>query len=88
MSVGNKPIKIIKRKQRELPVKPRGPLAHVELKTENQTRRELIRTVTSWIEERKGTKKELRSASFQSLTSPTLIEKTLYASSEFSVSPW
>jgi hypothetical protein len=58
MSVGNKSVKIIKRKQREFPVEPRTT-AHPKLKSENQTKRELIRTVNSWIEERKGTKKEL-----------------------------
>jgi hypothetical protein len=58
MSSRDKPIKIIKRNQREFLAEP-PEMAHSGLKTENQTRRELIRTVTSWIEERKGTKKEL-----------------------------
>ncbi len=53
MSVSDKSIKIIKREHRESLV-PRE-MDHSRLRTEKQTRRDLIRTVTSWIEERRET---------------------------------
>jgi len=51
MSLRKNSIKIIKRKQVDfLKIEPR--IASSSLKTENQITRELVRTVTSWIEER------------------------------------
>jgi hypothetical protein len=53
MPANDKTIKIIKREQRELPaVPPEG-----ELKTENQTRREIFETITLWIEEQRQRKR-------------------------------
>lgn len=52
----NKSVKIIKRKHRK-PSEPREKVKS-RLQTENQSRRELVKTVTSWIEQRKKAKKE------------------------------
>jgi len=57
MSLSGKSIKIIKREHRESLV-PRE-MDHSRLRTENQTRRDLIRTVSSWIEERRETTKQV-----------------------------
>ena len=57
MSLSGKSIKIIKREHRESLVP--GEIDHSRLRTENQSRRDLIRIVTSWIEERRDTKREL-----------------------------
>jgi hypothetical protein len=48
-------IKVIKRKHRESPVDRETPVAPV--KTETQTKREWLKTIKSWIEEQKETKK-------------------------------
>jgi hypothetical protein len=53
MPANDKTIRIIKREQRELPAgQPEG-----ELKTENQTRREICETITLWIEEQRQRKR-------------------------------
>jgi predicted XRE-type DNA-binding protein len=53
MPTSEKTIKIIKREQREVPAgEPEG-----ELKTENQTRREIFETITLWIEEQRQRKR-------------------------------
>ena len=53
MPANEKTIRIIKREQRELPAgQPEG-----ELKTENQTRREIFETITLWIEEQRQRKR-------------------------------
>jgi len=48
----NKPIRIIKREQRELPADQ--PQPEGESKTESQISRDIFRTITSWIEERRN----------------------------------
>jgi len=57
MSFRDKSIRIVKREHRQ-PIADRRDIAHAKSKTENQTRRELIWTVTSWIDELRETKQE------------------------------
>jgi hypothetical protein len=58
MCSSSRSIKIVKRVLREFPATlEEVPEAHV--KTERQSRREMFRIVTSWIDERKSAKKEL-----------------------------
>jgi len=45
-----KPIKVVKKKERELH-EQRGEVKSMDTKTENQTRREIVGTIASWIEE-------------------------------------
>jgi hypothetical protein len=52
MSLNDRPIRIIKRKQHESSC-DHAEIGHAQLKTETQTKRELIRIVASWIEERR-----------------------------------
>ena len=56
MSANDKTIRIIKREQRESLAGQQEIIAS-DLKTENQTRREISETVTSWIEEQRERKK-------------------------------
>jgi hypothetical protein len=49
----NKSIKIIKHSQRTIPYETQR-FSAVTAKTENQVRREIAQTVTSWIEERRA----------------------------------
>jgi len=70
MSSTQKSIKVIKRQQRDEP--PAEPeLREDELKTESQTRREIINTITSWIEARKDTREELQRRDCLVLRNPT-----------------
>ena len=69
MSANEKPIKVIKREQRELAAQ--GEELHVPpVKTESETRREILKTITLWIEEQREaqealTQNFLKSASFK-----------------------
>ena len=66
MSSADKPVRIIKRKERELPpvVGTRVPLA----KTERQIERGMVQTVASWIDERReAVRRSSRSYSATSL---------------------
>jgi hypothetical protein len=54
-----KAIRIIKREQREL-LANQQEAPEGELKTEKQTRREIFRTITFWVEQQKETKQEPR----------------------------
>lgn len=62
MSANQKPIKVIKRQRREtlaaqceeLPVSPE--------KTDSESRREILKTITLWIEEQRETQKALSQA--------------------------
>jgi hypothetical protein len=56
MPSGDKSIRIIKRGQRES-LKERD-IPESRVKTQNQTRREILKTVTSWVEELREAKKK------------------------------
>lgn len=58
MSPAHKAIKIIKREQRPALADEEGKTA--PLKTENQIRRQIFSTVTSWVENQKEAKKSYR----------------------------
>lgn len=58
MREANRAIKIIKRERRDA-VKESGQ-AQASLKTESEIRREMLNTVTSWVERQREAKKELR----------------------------
>jgi len=55
MSSKDRSIRVIKRAHRESLVYRETPVAPV--KTESQTKRELLKTIESWIEEQRETKK-------------------------------
>jgi len=57
----NQPIRIVKRKEREL-LAAQQQTPECELKTDGQTRRDIFETVTSWIKEQKETKQALHSS--------------------------
>ncbi len=57
----NQPIKIVKRKEREL-LEAQQQLPECEVKTEGQTRRDMFETVASWIKEQREAKQALRSS--------------------------
>jgi len=63
MSLSDKSIRVIKRRQRDdlaarqFAAEQETPES--ELKTECQTRREIFNTITAWIEEQRETKEEL-----------------------------
>ena len=59
MSANAKPIKVIKREQREvLAAQGEEPPMPPE-KTESETRREILKTITLWIEEQREAQKPL-----------------------------
>lgn len=57
MASNDKSIRVVKRRQRDYLV-AQQETPECELKTERQTRREIFNTITSWIEEKRETKKE------------------------------
>ena len=59
MSSSDKSIKIIKREQRELLVTKNEELPELRMKTENEARRELVETITRWIEEQREAQQAL-----------------------------
>jgi hypothetical protein len=59
MSSSEKSIKIIKREQRELLVTKNEELPELRMKTENEARRELVETITRWIEEQREAQQAL-----------------------------
>ncbi len=59
MSAADRTIKIVKREDREALDEERESPDASELKTEIQVRREILQTVTSWIERQREAKKEL-----------------------------
>ena len=62
----DKTIRIIKREQREFPAEQQE-VPSCELKTENQTRREIFETITLWIEEQRQRKNASTILSFERL---------------------
>ena len=59
MFANKKPIKVIKRKQREgLAAQGEDP-SMPQVKTESETRREILETITLWIEEQREAQKAL-----------------------------
>jgi len=56
MSRTDKTIKIIKREQRQLPACEQE-IPECELKSESQTRREMLQTINAWIDELRERKK-------------------------------
>jgi len=73
MSSSDKSIKIIKREQRELLVTKNEELSEVPMKTENEARRELVETITRWIEEQREAQQALSLGQFPQ---PDLAEDT------------
>jgi hypothetical protein len=64
MHTADRAIKIIKRKHR-IGVEEERDTVEPSLKTENEIRREILDTITSWIEDQREAKKELhRQSSF------------------------
>ena len=62
MSSSDKPIKVIKREQREVLAAQSEELPVVPEKTESETRREILKTITLWIEEQRKAQKALSRA--------------------------
>jgi hypothetical protein len=64
MSSSQKSIRVVKRRQLDYlaaqQLAAQQEIPECQLKTESQTRREIFNTVTSWIEEQRETKKELK----------------------------
>jgi hypothetical protein len=58
MSANDKSIKVVKRRQRDYLV-AQQETPECELKTDRQTSRDIFNTITSWIEEKRETKKEI-----------------------------
>jgi hypothetical protein len=59
MSANEKPIKVIKREQREVLAAQGEELPAPQEKTESETRREILKTITVWIEEQREAQKAL-----------------------------
>ena len=59
MSTNEKPIKVIKREQREVLAAQGEELPVPQVKTESETRREIWETITLWIEEQREAQKAL-----------------------------
>ena len=59
MQTADRAIKIIKREQRNSVLLEDGVQAEPVSKTENEIKREILNTITSWIEHQKEAKKEL-----------------------------
>ena len=57
MSSIQKSIKVIKREQRELIAAQTEEVSEPQVKTEIETRREIFRTITLWVEEQKRRKR-------------------------------
>ena len=58
MQTADRAIRIIKREERNT-VLETGDQAEPSLKTENEIRREILNTITSWVEHQREIKKEL-----------------------------
>lgn len=58
MQTADRGIKIIKREHRDAVLEDRDQ-AEPSLKTENEIKREILNTITSWIEHQREAKKEL-----------------------------
>ena len=56
--LANKSIKVVKRKQREVPEAQQEALESAP-KTERQARRMMFQTISAWIEEQRESKKQL-----------------------------
>jgi hypothetical protein len=59
MPANDKPIKVIKREQRETLAAQTEDLSVAPQKTDSEARREILKTITLWIEEQKETQKAL-----------------------------
>ena len=59
MSANQKPIKVIKREQREVLAAQGEELPMPQVKTESETRREILKTITLWIEEQRAAQQAL-----------------------------
>jgi len=59
MSPSDKRIRVVKRRKSDHLAEPQNT-PDCELKTESQTRLEIFKTITSWIEEQRETKEELQ----------------------------
>jgi hypothetical protein len=59
MPAKEKPIKVIKRKQREVLAAQGEELPVPQVKTESETKREILETITLWIEEQREAQKVL-----------------------------
>jgi len=69
-----RPIKVIKREQRELLAAQNEELPDSPVKTESETRREIFETISQWIEEQREAQRALSLGQFwqpQDLTEDT-----------------
>jgi len=63
MTSSHKPVRIIEREQREIPVANKAvPLEKTAEKTTRQIEREMVRTVKSWIDARRKVMKKFAAA--------------------------